>query len=62
MKIVIAALLFLVALIFVLVTGTKDKYTIHIGARTPPLEAGCSKVGEGRTDEGKLLGIYSCPA
>ena len=62
MRVVIATLLSLVALSFVLVTGTEDNYTIHIGARTPPLEAGCSKVGEGRTDEGKLLGIYSCPA
>ena len=62
MRVVVAALLFLVALFFVLVTGTKDNYTIHIGARTPPVEAGCSQVGEDRTDEGKVLGIYSCPA
>ena len=62
MRVVIAALLSLVALFFVLVTGTKDNYTIHIGARTPPLEAGCSQVGEHRTDEGKVLAIYSCPA
>lgn len=62
MRVVIAALLSLVALSFVLVTGTKDNYTIHIGARTPPVEAGCSQVGEERTDEGKVLGIYSCPA
>ena len=62
MRVVVAALLSLVALSFVVVTGTKDNYTIHIGARTPPVEAGCRQVGEDRTDEGKVLGIYSCPA
>ena len=62
MRVVIAVLLSLAALSFVLVTGTKDNYTIHIGARTPPVEAGCSQVGEDRTDEGKVLGIYYCPA
>ena len=62
MRVVVAALLSLVALSFVLVTGTKDNYTIHIGARTPPVEAGCRQIGEERTDEGKVLGIYSCPA
>ena len=61
MRVVIAVLLSLAALSFVLVTGTKDNYTIHIGARTPPVEAGCSQVGEDTTDEGKVLGIYSCP-
>ena len=62
MRVVIAALLSLVAFSFVLVTGTKDNHTIHIGARTPPVEAGCRQVGEDRTDAGKVLGIYSCPA
>ena len=62
MRVVIAVLLSLAALSFVLVTGMKDNYTIHIGVRTPPVEAGCSQVGEDRTDEGKVLGIYSCPA
>jgi hypothetical protein len=50
------------ALIFVLVISEKDNYTIHIGARTPPAEAGCRQIGQERTDEGRLLGIYSCPA
>ena len=58
MRVVIAVLLSLAALSFVLVTGTKDNYTIHIGVRTPPVEAGCSQVGEDRTDEGKVLGIF----
>ena len=62
MRVVVAALLSLVALSFVLVTVTKDNSTIHIGARTPPVEAGCRQIGEERTDEGKVLGIYSCPA
>ena len=62
MRVVVAALLSLVALSFVLVTGMKDNHTIHIGVRTPPVEAGCRQVGEDRTDAGKVLGIYSCPA
>ena len=62
MRVVVAALLSLVALSFVQVTGKKDNYTIHIGARTPPVEAGCRQKGEDRTDEGKVLGIYFCPA
>ncbi len=62
MRLVLAALLSLAALIFVLATSAKDNYTIHIGGRTPPKETGCSQVGMHRTDEGRLLGIYSCPA
>ena len=62
MRFVLAALLFLAALSFVLVSSKNDNYTIHIGARTPPAEAGCRQIGVTNTDEGKLLGIYSCPA
>ena len=62
MRFVLAALLSLAALSFVLVTSEKDNYTIHIGARTPPAEAGCRQIGLENTDEGKSLGIYSCPA
>jgi hypothetical protein len=51
-----------VALTIVLLTSTKDNYTIHIGSRTPPVEAGCRQISQQRTDEGKVLGIYSCPA
>ena len=59
MRVVIAALLSLLALSFVCVTGTKDNYTIHIGARTPSVEAGCRQIGQYKTDEVKALGIYS---
>ena len=62
MRFVLAALLSLAALSFALVTSEKDNYTIHIGARTPPAEAGCRQIGAANTDEGKRLGIYSCPA
>ena len=62
MRFVLAALLSLAALSFVLVTSEKDNYTIHIGARTPPAETGCRQIGIENTDEGKSLGIYSCPA
>ncbi len=62
MRLALTALLSLAALIFVLATSAKDNYTIHIGGRTPPAEAGCSQIGLERTDEGRLLGIYSCPA
>ncbi len=62
MRFVLAALLSLAALSFVLVTSDKDNYTIHIGARTPPAETGCRQIGMEITDEGKSLGIYSCPA
>jgi hypothetical protein len=62
MRFVITALLSLVALTIVLLTSTKDNYTIHIGSRTPPVEAGCRQISQQRTDEGKVLGIYSCPA
>ena len=62
MRFVIAALLSLAALSFVLVFSEKDNYTIHVGARTPPTEAGCRQIGQDRTEEGKVMGIYSCPA
>ena len=62
MRLVLSALLSMAALTFVLVISEKDNYTIHIGARTPPAEAGCRQIGQERTDEGRLLGIYSCPA
>ena len=62
MRFVLAALLSLAALSFVVVTSEKENYTIHIGARTPPAEAGCRQIGMETTDEGRSLGIYSCPA
>jgi hypothetical protein len=62
MRFVSAALLSLGALTVVLMTSTKDIYTIHIGSRTAPVEAGYRQIGQDRTDEGKVLGIYSCPA
>ena len=62
MRLVLAALLSLAALMFALVTSEKDNYTIHVGARTPPAEAGCHQTGQQRTDEGRLLGIYFCSA
>ena len=62
MRFLFAALLSLAALCLVLVTSEKDNYTIHVGARTPPAEAGCRLIGNDRTEEGKILGIYSCPA
>lgn len=62
MWLVLAALLSLAALIYVLATNAKDNDTIHIGGRTPPTETGCNQVGMQKNDEGKLLGIYSCPA
>ena len=62
MRFLFVALLSLAALCLVLVTSEKDNYTIHVGARTPPAEAGCRQIGNDRTEEGKILGIYSCPA
>jgi hypothetical protein len=62
MRFVLAALLSLAVLSFVLVSRENDNYTIHIGARIPPVEAGCRQIGVANTDEGKPLGIYSCPA
>ena len=62
MRFFVSALLSLAALFFVLVTSAKDNNTIHIGARTPPAESGCRQIGQEKTDEGRLLGIYSCPA
>lgn len=62
MRFLVHALLSLAALFFVLVTNAEDSNTIHIGSRTPPAESGCKQIGQERTDEGRLLGIYSCPA
>ena len=60
----IAALISLSALVIALIAGmnSKDNYTTHIGSRIPPVDAGCIKVGEFRTDEGTLLNIFRCPA
>jgi hypothetical protein len=62
MSFFVVALLSFVAFSPVLVTSTKDNYKIHICGRTPPLEGSCRQIGQDRTDEGKALGIYSCPA
>ncbi len=62
MRIALTALLSLAVLFFVLVTSEKDNYTIHIGARTPHADAKCHQLGVETTDDGRLLGIYSCPA
>ncbi len=62
MRIALTALLSLAVLFIVLVSNEKDDYTIHIGARTPPTDAKCHQIGVERTDDGRLLGIYSCPA
>ena len=61
MRLALAVVLSLAAFAFALVTGTKDNYTIHIGARTPPAEARCQQIGVESTDEGRVLGVYSCP-
>ena len=62
MRLALTALLSLAALIFVLASSANDNYTINIGGRAPPAEAGCHQVGLKRTDAGGLLRIYSCPA
>ena len=63
MRVLLAFLLSLTALVAVLVTQGKgsESYTTHIGSRTPPVEAGCFQSGEVETDEGKVLKIFRCP-
>ena len=36
-------------------------YTIHIGLRIPPSDAGCLVVGGMNNDVGKHLNVYACP-
>ena len=62
MRVLLTVLLSLTALVAVLVTGVKgtESYTIHIGSRTPPVEAGCFQSGEVVTDEEKVLKVFSC--
>jgi len=61
MRLVIAALLFLMAFMFALVRDVKADYSIHVGARTPPVEAHCHRIGTRSTDEGRVLNVYACP-
>lgn len=63
MRVLFNVLLSLTALVVVLMTGVmgSDSYTIHIGSRTPPSEAGCFQSGEVETDEGQLLKVFRCP-
>ena len=63
MRALIAGLLSMAALVIVLTTAvnSSNSYTTHIGSRIPPVDAGCIKDGEFRTDEGKLLRIFRCP-
>lgn len=60
MRRLIAALLSLAAFVFVLASGVKADYTIHVGSRTPPTEAHCHRVGTRSTDEGRVLNVYAC--
>ena len=60
MRRLIAALLSLTVFVFVLASGVKADYTIHVGSRTPPAEAHCHRVGTRSTDEGRVLSIYAC--
>jgi hypothetical protein len=63
MRVFLAALFSLAAFAVVLATGAKgsDSFTTHIGSRVPPVEAGCYKTGDVRSDEGKVLNVYRCP-
>ena len=60
MRALFAALLFLMAFSFALVSDVKADYSIHVGMRTPPAEAHCRRVGTRSTDEGRLLNVYVC--
>ncbi len=60
MRRLIAALLSLTVFVFVLASGVKADYTIHVGSRTPPAEAHCHRVGTMNTDEGRFLSVYAC--
>ncbi len=63
MRVFLAALFLLAAFAVVLATRAKgsDNFTTHIGSRVPPVEAGCYKTGDVRSDEGKVLNVYRCP-
>ena len=66
MRVLMAVLLSLAALVVVVATesGAKgsESFTTHIGSRVPPADAGCFKTKQYRTDEGKLLNVYQCPS
>ena len=55
-------LLSLTTMVLTLASASEGNTTTHIGSRTPPAEAGCWRSGEFLTDEGRLLGVYRCPA
>ncbi|WP_413326590.1 hypothetical protein [Synechococcus sp. MIT S9503] len=60
MRRLLAVLFFLTAFSIALVSGVKADYSIHIGARTPPAEAHCHRVGTRSTDEGRVLNVFVC--
>ena len=62
MRLLIGLLLSLATMLLVLKSASPGNTTTHIGARTPPAEAGCWRTGEFLTDEGKVLGVYRCPS
>ena len=72
MRFLLPALLFLTAFAFVVInhlTGAgvvsavlPVQYTTHIGARVPPVEAGCLQVDVVETEAGKPLKVYACPS
>ena len=71
MRFLLPALLFLTAFAFVVINhlmgaglasaALPGQYTMHIGSRVPPFEAGCLEVDVVETDAGKLLNVYACP-
>jgi hypothetical protein len=64
MRLLISALLSIAtfALVWVIGVNGDGSYTTHIGSRVPPSGLGCIQTGEIKTDEGKSLNVYSCPA
>ena len=64
MRVLMTVLLSLVAFVVVLASGlnSSGSFTTHIGSRIPPAEAGCFQSGDIRTDEGKVLKVFKCPA
>ena len=63
MRVLLTALLSLVAFVVVVVIGGKSSksFTTHIGLRIPPTELGCFQSGEVQTGEGHLLKVFMCP-
>ena len=71
MKRLLVVLLSLAAFVWVVVAAAvrsgagsaarPDGFTTHIGARVPPIEAGCLQIDDVFTDEGKRLSVYACP-